>query len=473
MERRPIKSFFTSGFQALSMQILGGGFFYLLSVTISKHEFGVLNWTTAISVLITTILGFGLEQIVVRRIALNKTSDWAASAYFLHAFLGSLVSFIIMMVILLIYNSDRVTLKMLPWVFATQCFLYMATPFRQFLNAKEKFAPYGFVSLVSNLVKIAIVLYLAPQYKLNLEVVVRVLICTSFLELAFLFFYVRTRFQLNFSFKINAYKKLLKESSAQYMAVLFDSSLSRMDWILLGLISAQMVLADYSFAYRAYEMMRLPIMIIGPVILPRFARMLATGSNLSFDKRHEIQQFLKMEVVFAALMVLILNILWVPVVDAFTAGKYGASNQVIFMLLSLCLPLHFTINLFWTLIFSAKKYRYITIATIITASSNIVLNLIFIPMLGGVGAAVAYLAATVAQAFVYSYFVRRKVMRTNMYPLLIVIGITTVAYIAAVMITENVVLRLLIAIAIFVPLIIGLKQLGKEQVSILRSYLKK
>jgi O-antigen/teichoic acid export membrane protein len=160
-------------------------------------------------------------------------------------------------------------------------------------------------------------------------------------------------------------------------------------------------------------------------------------------------------------------------VDTFTAGTYGTSTQVIFMLLSLCLPLHFTINLFWTLIFSAKKYRYITIATVITASSNIVLNLILIPMLGGVGAAVAYLAATVIQAFVYSYFVQRKVMRANMFPLLIVTGITAVAYFAAVMITENVVLRLVIAVAIFVPLIMGLKQLGKEQITILRSYLKR
>ena len=387
----------------------------------------------------------------MRRVALNNTSDWAASAYFLHTAIGSIVSFIVMTGVLLIIGSDRMTLRMLPWVFAMQCFIFMATPFRQYLNAKEKFATYGLVSFVSNLIKIGVVLYLAPLYKLD----------------------VRAKFDLSFSFKFSAYKKLIKESSAQYMAVLFDSSLSRMDWILLGLISAQMALADYSFAYRAYEMMRLPIMIIGPVILPRFARMLSTGSHISYEKRHEIQQFLKIEIVFAAFIILVLNLLWVPIVGSFTADKYGESNQLIFMLLSLCLPLHFAINLFWTLVFSAKKYRYITIATVITAVLNIVFNLALIPFLGGVGGAAAYVAATLVQAIVYSYFVRRKVMRCDLSPLVIVIVITAGAYFAAVLLTQNIFLQIVIAVSIFSGLIIVLKQLGKEQLNILRSYLQR
>ncbi|HYD21633.1 MAG TPA: oligosaccharide flippase family protein [Flavipsychrobacter sp.] len=473
MNNRPLKNFFTSGFQAISMQLLGGAFFYLLSVFLSKQEFGVLNWSTAISVFITTLLGFGLEQVVVRRVALNSTSDWAASAYFLHTAVGSVVSFIVLATFLWVYDSDRMTLRMLPWVFVTQCFIFMATPFRQYLNAKEQFGTYGLVSFVSNIIKIGVVLYLAPQYRLNLEVVLRMLIITSFAELAVLFFYVRAKFDLNFTFKFSAYKKLIKESSAQYMAVLFDSSLSRMDWILLGLISAQMALADYSFAYRAYEMMRLPIMIVGPVILPRFARMLSSGAHVSFDKRHEIQQLLKMETVFAGLLILVLNLLWVPVVDSFTDGKYGASNQVIFMLLSVCLPLHFATNLFWTLIFSAKKYRYITIATVITASSNIILNLALIPFLGGIGAAIAYAASTLIQTLIYCYVARRKVMRCNLYPLLIVTGITCLSYFAAVMLTGNLLLRIAIAVVVFVPLIAILKQLGKEHVSILKSYMQR
>lgn len=473
MNNRPLKSFFSSGFQAISVQIFGGVFFYILSVSISKHEFGVLNWTTAISVFMTTILGFGLEQVVVRRIALNSTSNWAAAAYFLHNLGGALISFVLLISFLLIYNSSRVTLQMLPWVYAVQCFTFIAMPFRQFLNAKEQFAPYGLISFISNIIKIGFVLYLAPQYRINLQVVVMMLIIVSLAELIVLFLYVKLKFHLNFSFKFSAYKKLVRESSAQYLAVLFDSSLSRMDWILLGLISAQMALADYSFAFRAYEMMKLPIVVIGAVILPRFARMLSSGVHVTYEKRHEIQQFMKMEVVLACLIILVANILWTPLVDAFSNGKYGSSNALIFMLLSVCLPLHFLINLFWTLIFSAKKYRYITMATIATAVLNIVFNLSLIPFLGGIGAALAFVLATTVQTVIYAYIVRRKVMSCDLYPLFIVLGIMGVAFGAAIFATGNVLLRLVIALGIYIPLIIAFRQMGKEQINVLKSYLKR
>jgi len=79
---------FSSGLQAISVQILGGVFFYFISIYISKDEFGIISWTNAVSVFLTTILGFGLEQVVVRRIAASKRSDWAAAAFFIHSIAG-------------------------------------------------------------------------------------------------------------------------------------------------------------------------------------------------------------------------------------------------------------------------------------------------------------------------------------------------------------------------------------------------
>ena len=473
MNNKPLKSFFSAGFQALSVQILGGVFFYLLSVSLSKHEFGILNWTTAISVFITTILGFGLESVVVRRIALNRSSDWAAAAYFFHNLAGALLSFVFLSGLLLILGTDRATLRMLPWVYIMQCFIFMAMPFRQFLSAKEKFATYGVISLVSNLIKIATVFYMVNQQLINLQVVVWMLIVMSFAEFVVLLLYVKLKSKLSFSFRWTAYKKLIKESSTQYFAVLFDSSLSRIDWILIGLISAQMVLADYSFAYRAYEMLKLPAVVAGQVLLPRFARLLASGVNVSNDKRSEIQQLLKMEVVIGCFLVLIANLLWTPCVDGFSDGKYGASNANIFLLLSVCLPLHFLVNLFWTLLFSAKKYRYVTTTTVITAVANVVLNLALIPFLGGTGAAIAYLLATVLQTGVYLYFVRRKVMRCNIAPLLITLIITACAYFSATILTPNPALQILVALPVFTLLLIATRQVDREQVNIFKSFLKR
>jgi len=47
--------------QAISVQVLGAFFFYFISVYLSKSDFGIISWTNAVSILITALLGFGLE----------------------------------------------------------------------------------------------------------------------------------------------------------------------------------------------------------------------------------------------------------------------------------------------------------------------------------------------------------------------------------------------------------------------------
>jgi O-antigen/teichoic acid export membrane protein len=98
-----------------------------------------------------------------------------------------------------------------------------------------------------------------------------------------LIIYLVAKTSFSFKFYFKAYTKLLKESSSQYISVIFDISLSRMDWILLGVMTTSSVLADYSFAYRAYELARLPMLIIAPLILPRFARLLASGYKIDIE----------------------------------------------------------------------------------------------------------------------------------------------------------------------------------------------
>ncbi|WP_432326498.1 hypothetical protein ACRQ5D_21230 [Mucilaginibacter sp. P25] len=71
--------------QALALQVLGSIFFYIISVYLSKDSFGAISWMNALSIFVTTILGFGLEQVVIRRIAASQRSDWAAAAFLFHS----------------------------------------------------------------------------------------------------------------------------------------------------------------------------------------------------------------------------------------------------------------------------------------------------------------------------------------------------------------------------------------------------
>lgn len=453
---------FSSGLQAVSVQLLGGIFYYFISIYLSKGDFGIFSWTNAVSVFITTLLGCGLEQVVVRRIAASGRSDWAAAAYFVHSAIGFAITFVFLLLLNKITHDTKGLYKNLPWFFMAQGLLFIALPFKQFLNAKERFTPFGIISVVSNAGKIVAAWLLVHGGVLKINEVLYIMIITGAFELAGLLLYVSTKTTFSFRFRISAYYKLLRESAAQYISVIFDSSLSRMDWILLGVMTSTSVLADYSFAYRAYELAKLPMLIIAPIILPRFAKLLSVNNKIEPAYQEYINSFNVIELFFAAGIPLVLNIIWVPLLSMMTNGKYGASNATEFSILSLCIPLQFFINLLWSLSFGAKRYKQVSSITVICAIGNIVLNVLVIPKFGGIGAAAAFLTTMVLQAGLYYRLVRRDIISLPLLPLFIFTAEAATCYLVVKNIHINFILQLIAGCALYLLIAVAMRQVTKQ-----------
>ncbi len=457
--------------QAVATQVLGSIFFYIVSLYMSKNNFGILNWANALSIFITTILSFGLEQIVIRRIAASNRSDWAATAFLLHAFAGSVLMLSVLILLKHLFPLFT-SLQYLPWIFSAQAVLYIGAPLRAFLNAKEQFRPYGIIAIGSNLAKIILVFIFWEHRQLTIESVINILLICAGFELIALLLYVQKNKILQLNLRISAYLKLIKESLPQFTSVIFDSSLSRMDWILLGIMTTKELTADYSFAYRAFEITRLPLMIIAPVILPKFSRMLA-ASKLDAEKQKIINNLFSVEIFLSICIPLIFNMLWTPAVTAITQGKYGQSNQESFFILSLCIPFQFAINLMWTICFSAKEYIQIRNLTIITAITNIILNLVLIPVAGANGAAIAFLISTIVQATGFYILVKKTTITISLKSFFILMLIAGSCYYFSILLTNNLLLRVIISLFGYITLSILFKVIKTENLKALKSYLYK
>ncbi len=419
------------------------------------------------------LLSFGLEQSVVRRIAISKNSDWTVTAYLCHAIAGSLLSLLILFVIKSIVKDENYSMHILPWVFLAQSIIYMASPFKQYLNANEKFAPYGLISFLSNLIKIISAIAFIFFALFSIQAVIYILIGCALFEFCSLFLFVVYKTNLRFVFKFSLYIKLVKESLPLYIAALFDTSLARMDWILLGILSTKAITADYSFAYRAYDIAKLPVFILGPVILPKFVRAFSSGGFVNESKKKEINSLFAIETFVAVAIVLCMNIIWAPGINLITSGKYGHTNSFVFFIISLCLPLHFFINLLWTITYSEKKYKHISLITIITASSNVLLNLALIPFFGGIGAAFAYLASTLIQAIAYYIVVCRSSLYISYLPIIIMSAIGIAAYYTSLYISRVVAIQLSVAIVLFFAISLLLKQINSSHLRTVKLYLKR
>ncbi len=411
------RKFFSAGVQAFAVQFLGILFFYITSICLSKNDFGIISWANAVSVTITTLLSFGLEQVVVRRIAASRSSYWAAAAYLLHSLVFSLLSLAVLGILYYFMGGASLRMAVLPWFFLVQALVFIGTPLKQFLNAQERFTPYAIIAFCSNLLKLIAGIVWVRFFDFSIHSVLWILGVGAFAELAALLLYITRTAAFSFRVRMSAYRKLLREALPQYIAVMFDTSLARIDWILIGILCDNIATANYSFSYRAFEVAKLPIVIIGTILLPRFSRLLQKEGSLETAQKITINQVLQIEVLLASFMMLALNIVWSPWVDALTHNKYGAGSAVTFLLLSLCIPLQFAINLMWMLCFSLRKYKAVAQSTMITALVNLIANLILIPLWKETGAAVAFLLATIIQTSLYLFYLKKYSVPLSVMPI--------------------------------------------------------
>lgn len=409
------------------MQVLGLVFFYLISFYATKEDFGIINWSMAVCALLTTLLSFGMEQVVFRRIAsAGRSSDWAAMAFLFHSALGTVL--VLAALVLIARFSEAENLQYLPWFFAAQGLTYLGLPFRQFLNAKQHFTPYGIIAVLSNLVKMGLAFWVIYSALVTVTAVYYILILCAAGELIALWAYVFHHWKPRWKFKFKAYKKLIKESLPQYLSVLFDSGLSRIDWVLLGIIGTQVMTAEYAFAYRAFEVAKMPILILAPILLAHFSRLLVGGQTLSGDKREQIKDLFHLEIFLATAIALFANLIWVEAGALVFHDKYGRTNQYEFMILSAILPVQFAINLLWTLAFTGKMYLRIAHLTMGAALLNLLLNIALIPVWGAKGAALAIAFTACLQLLAYGMITRKTSGLLPLYRILVLWALAAGAY---------------------------------------------
>jgi O-antigen/teichoic acid export membrane protein len=159
------------------------------------------------------------------------------------------------------------------------------------------------------------------------------------------------------------------------------------------------------------------MLVIAPIILPKFIRYLDNGGVLSEKKKGEMGLLLKFEAAIAVMIPLFFNSTWTPLMGWLTAGKYGAVDAPIYGLLSLCVPLHYFNNILWTMSFAQRQLKLTFYITTTASLLNLILNLVLIPKWGSLGAALAYVISTAAQFVLYKTFTDQRRLSVPVLPL--------------------------------------------------------
>src|SRR6476619_466808 len=142
--------------------------------------------------------------------------------------------------------------------------------------------------------------------------VIMIFIIADTVELLLCVFITKNILKIPLSVKLNKinYFNLLQESLPQIGVVIFTSAIARFDWIILGILASNIIVAEYSFAFKVFELTTLPLLIIAPVLIPLFTRLFHSPfTRPTKEKINSLFTLFRFEMIIASFAALMLNIL--------------------------------------------------------------------------------------------------------------------------------------------------------------------
>ena len=449
-----IRNLWFSFLQLFLNQGLAFLLFIFLSRSLNKEDFGLLNWSLALLLVIYSVLSFGMEQVLVRKIAEGGNVHTLVATNFLHLFFIGLIFQILLFILWIIQTGGMVPgwlllLSLGKWA------LSMAAPFKSFANGKEHFGLLFFMSLTAGLVKLGCIVFFFFE-SIDLHSTILIFVLGDTLELTVAMFLMRKKIPLTslLCFNKRTYFQLVKECLPQLGIVIFAIALARIDHILLGIFSSPARVAEYSVAYKIFEMTGFPLLVIAPLLVPAVSR----NREGARGQTNKLLQLLRLEMIIACFTMMMLNLLWSPVVDGLTNGKYGSVNAMTIFILSLSLPFLYINNLIWTIEFTRGNLRCILHVFAWTFSFNLILTVILIPLFGNTGAAIAFTTAMVLQSCLYVHRTRFNIpapifqKAASLFSIVIAIILCMRSFVG------NVALASIVAVLLFVLAVFFLKE---------------
>jgi O-antigen/teichoic acid export membrane protein len=470
---RFIRHISDSALQFLVNQVFGLGLFYVLSEGLDKVRFGELNWTLAVFMTAFDILGAGLDQLTVRKIAAGDSPVRVLSLYRTHVWVSGVLFYAALLAGRLVFPGFFLRHSLLLWMGIAKTGMFFSTPFKQLAAGREQFRILFRMSVGSSVIKGSVLLACFFLHVLTIPFLLAVFIAGDLFELCVCSYLGRGMLEEKISnvpvprrADRKAWLALLRESMPQVGVVLFSAAMARFDWIFIGLYTDAARLAEYSFAYKAFEMSSLPLLVIAPLLVPAFTRL--SGQETSGGRAagvymggrmDDLRFLLRGELVLGCGVAMLLNIVWTPLVDGITSGRYGAVNARTIFFLSLCLPVMYLNNFLWTIHFARGRLKMIFRAFAVSFALNVAGDVVLIPLYGNEGAALAYLLAIGLQTFLFQWQNREVALHSSWVTLFIAgAGAALGGYAACRMVT-GVFTQLLCASVLYFGILFGTAQL--------------
>ncbi len=449
--------------QAVLNQVSGIIVFFILSKYLSKAGLGQINWSLAVLMVIFSILGFGLEHVAVKKAATGTNTGLLLQAYLFHVLVVG-CGFLAMLFIIQFWIPGVYFDKQLFFLLSvSQCLSFFATPFRQIVSGLEKFKALFVMSSCANIIKVLALFVLAFMQQVTVIMIIEVYLLASAIEFGICIFIYRVSLQLPVipGYNRQGYLSFIKEALPQLGITIFNTALARMDWILLGILSTSIMVAEYSFTNKLFELSTLPLLILAPVIFPKISKMFASEENGIPEKKIQYLKILvQAEIVVAVWVAMAMNICWKDIIDPLTNYKYGSSTSEIIFIMSFAMPLVYLNNIFWNILFAKGKMNVLFQIFFFAFLINMTADAVLIPLFHAKGAAFGFVIALAAQTVFYYRKTDVPIIKKAFFHLFPVMASALLAGLISVYLVNPFIWQLSIATGMYLFLLYIMKELS-------------
>lgn len=382
----------------------------VFNVTVAREfgssAFGKFSFALAFTSIFAIIIDFGIGQLAIRDISRDQkqTKRYLGNVLFIKIILSIIYFGLIVCVINAIqYPMDT---KLLVYIFGIYAiFSSLKGTFISIFNAFEKMEYNLIVTVIDKAVIVLFGLFLIYS-GYDIIHVSSVYIIATILSLV-LSFVITTKKIVVTEFKVDLHfcKYLIKTAIPFGIFAIFLTLNNRVDSVMLSIIKGDSDVGLYNAAYTLITALYIIPSSFISALFPLFSR-LSSNSTISLTKVYEKAcKFL----MILAIPIVIGTIILADKIIILLYGETYASSIVPLQILVISIIPVFMHNVLGTLILALNKEKNAVPMWAICATINIVLNLIFIPKYGPIGASFTTLVSETLLCIEFYYFVSKYI----------------------------------------------------------------
>lgn len=460
-------SLLTSEFISKIIQL---AIFIFLARSLGKEEFGVFSFGIAFGLLIVIIADFGLGTLLIREISRNKkeASRYLSNAFIVKIFLVIITISVAYIFLNLMGYEDEV--KLVAYIMLSFTILQSFTDLYYSIFRSFERMHYDAAMKIARMLILSIVMFYAIRNNFSILTASLAFPITELIVFIMTISLVYTRFiRISWGIDWKLSINLLRKSSFFCLSVAFSSMFMYIDSIMLSKLRSTADVGIYAAASNIILALIFIPMMYANAIYPVISR-LYISSKKTLKLAYE-RSFKYMLIVGLAV----------------SAGVYSTSDKIILLLYGKgYTPSSIVLSILAWYLF----LRFVNVISGFTLSSidrqgsrlfsqgstallSIILNMIFIPVYGFIGAAIATLITEIIFFLVYTSFIFKYGIRINLVRMFMKPVIAAFTMIIALSFVENLFAAFLLGTFVYIAMLFVLRIVDNEDRRILSKIIKR